>query len=150
MLMKSVHDIKQALTHVAPAVFGGTPVLFAYLYGSYAVGTVHPFSDLDIAVYVEGLDERSCLNLELSLGLLFDEKLEHAVQSDVRVLNRLPLTVKGKILTDGELIYSISEERRIELESQVRRSYFDFLPVMHQYQDAYRNKLLELESNGLR
>ena len=150
MLTKSVHETKQTLNQVAPAVFGGTPVLFAYLYGSYAGGAVHPFSDLDIAVYVEGLDEKSCLDLELSLGLLIEEKLDHAVQSDIRALNHLPLVIRGKILTDGELVYSRSEERRIEFESQVRRSYFDFLPVVHQYQDAYLKKLLGLDAHGLR
>lgn len=148
--MNRVQDIKAALNQAAPAIFGGTPVLFAYLYGSYAEGAVHPFSDLDIAVYVDEQDERSCLYMELSLGLLIEEKLDHAVQSDVRALNHLPLAVKGKILTDGELIYSKSEERRVEFESQVRRSYFDFLPVVHQYQQAYRKKLLELETHGLR
>ena len=53
--------------------------------------------------------EGSCLDLELSLALRIDEKLDHAVQSEVRVLNHLPLVVKGRILADGELIYSRDE-----------------------------------------
>jgi|OpeIllAssembly_1097287.scaffolds.fasta_scaffold112306_2 predicted nucleotidyltransferase len=150
MQMKRVQDIKRALDQVAPAIFNETPVLFAYLYGSYAQGAVHPFSDLDIAIYVEGLDKKSCLDLELSLGLLLDEKLDHRVQSDVRVVNHLPLVVKGEILAVGELIYSRAEYQRIEFETQVRRVYFDFLPVVQRYRNAYRKKLLGVQANGLR
>jgi len=150
MQTKSVQGIKRALDQIAPAVFNETPVLFAYLYGSYAKDAVHPFSDLDIAIYVEGVDKRSCLDLELSLGLLLDEKLSHRVQSDVRVINHLSLVVKGKILTEGTLIYSKAENQRIEFETQLRKVYFDFLPVLHHYRKAYRKKLSGVQANGLR
>jgi len=123
-------------------VFGGTPVLFAYLYGSYVKGLFHPFSDLDVGIFVEGLDIRSSLDLELSLALQIDEKLDHTVQSEVRILNHLPLVVKGRILEEAELVYSRDEEKRIDFETQVRQSYFDFLPVIQQYQKAYRERVL--------
>jgi predicted nucleotidyltransferase len=45
--------IKETLIKYANTFFGESPVLFAYLYGSYAVHQTHPFSDLDIAVYIE-------------------------------------------------------------------------------------------------
>ena len=44
---------EQKLRNIAPDLFKQSPVHFAYLYGSYAKGTAHPFSDLDVAVYVE-------------------------------------------------------------------------------------------------
>jgi predicted nucleotidyltransferase len=133
-------DIKQKLHTAAPIVFEQTPVLFAYLYGSHVKGLSHPFSDLDIAIFVEGLDIKACLDLELSLALRIDENLDHVVQSEVRVLNHLPLVVKGRILGEGELIFSRAEDKRIEFETQVRKAYFDFLPVIRQYQNAYREK----------
>jgi predicted nucleotidyltransferase len=142
--------LKQKLNQIAPAVFEESPVLFAYLYGSYAQGAAHSFSDLDIGICVEGLDVRACLDIELSLALRIDEKLDHIVQSEVRVINHLPLVVKGKILTDGELIYSKAEDKRIEFETQVRKAFFDFLPVILQYRNAYREKLLMVQANGLR
>jgi len=135
-------DIKEKLRTAAPDVFEGTPVLFAYLYGSYAKGLSHPFSDLDVGIFVEGLDIRAGLDLELSLALRLDEKLDHTVQSEVRILNHLPLVVKGRILEQAELVYSRAEEKRIDFEIRVRKSYFDFLPVIQQYQKAYREKLL--------
>ena len=62
--------VKQKLKQSASSIFAETPVLFAYLYGSFAKGVTHPFSDLDVGIFVEGLDTKACLNLELSLSLL--------------------------------------------------------------------------------
>jgi uncharacterized protein len=143
-------SLKEKLHVIAPETFEKTPVLFAYLYGSYAKGLSHPFSDLDIGIYVEGLDTKACLDLELSLALGIDEKMDHVVQSEVRVMNHLPLVFKGKILTDGELIYSRAEDKRIEFETHVRKSYFDFLPVIHRYQNAYRKKLFSELGSDIR
>lgn len=141
--------IKEKLVEIASELFKGTPVLFAYLYGSYAGGAPHKFSDLDVGIFIEGLDAATCLDLELSLSLRIDEQLDHVVQSEVRVVNHLPLVVKGKILADGELIYSIAEEQRIELESRVRQAYFDFLPVIREYQNIYREQALSVSGDGL-
>ena len=127
---------------IVPMIFEKTPVLFAYLYGSYAGGLHHRFSDLDVGVYVEGLDRRACLDLQLSLSLSIDERLDHTVQSEVRILNHLPLVVQGRILGDAELIYSRDERARIEFETHIRKAYFDFLPVIHAYQEAYRERSL--------
>lgn len=135
-------DLKQKFHTAAPLVFEQTPVLFAYLYGSYVKGLSHPFSDLDVGIFVEGLDIKACLDLELSLALRIDENLDHVVQSEVRVLNHLPLVVKGRILGEAELIFSRAEDRRVEFETQVRKAYFDFLPVIHQYHSTYREKAL--------
>ena len=78
------------------------------------------------------------MNLELSLSLRFDEQLNHRVQSEVRILNHLPLTVKGRILGESRLIYSIDEEQRVAFETLVRSAYFDFLPVIQHYRETYR------------
>ena len=145
-----MNDIRQKLHEIAPLIFEETPVLFAYLYGSYAKGLSHPFSDLDIGIFVEGLDRKACLDLELSLALRIDEKLDHTAQSEVRVLNHLPLVVKGRILADSQLIYSRAEDKRIEFETQVRAAYFDFLPVIQQYQNAYREKALSVSGDDTR
>jgi hypothetical protein len=44
--MKSA-EIKNKINDIATDVFRDTQVLFAYLYGSYAVDQAHPFSDKD-------------------------------------------------------------------------------------------------------
>jgi predicted nucleotidyltransferase len=140
-------DLRQKLHQIAPSIFEDTPVLFAYLYGSYATGVSHPFSDLDIGIYVEGLDVKACLDLELSLALRIDQDLEHTLQTEVRILSHLPLAVIGSILSEAELIYSRNEDKRIEFETRVRTAYFDFLPVIRQYRKSYRERAVQ--SSGI-
>ena len=131
----------QQLLKKAPSIFAETPVLFAYLYGSHAAGLPHPFSDLDIAIYAPAMQPKKCLDLELSLSLQVDEVLDHAIGTDVRGINHLPLAIQGQIITDGMLIYSRAEEQRIEFETRVRKLYFDFLPVINRYRRAHTSKL---------
>jgi hypothetical protein len=137
MSVERVKQIKSSLLAVAPDIFGNSPVLFAYLYGSYATGLVHPFSDLDIGIYVDQMSRRQCLELELSLALEIDEKLGSGVASEVRIINNLPLVVTGKIITEGLLIFSRNETIRVDFETSVRSAYFDFLPVLRRYQSMY-------------
>ena len=62
-------EIKRNIFNIATDVFRDTQVLFAYLYGSYAVDQAHPFSDLDIGIYVPRLSQREKLDLEMTLGI---------------------------------------------------------------------------------
>lgn len=138
-----MNPIHQKLTGIAAGIFSGQPVLFAYLYGSYATGLSHRYSDLDIAVFVKDTDVIDSLAFELSLSLKVDEALGHRVDTEVRIINHLPLPVVGRILTEGHLVYSISEDIRIAYETRMRGAYFDFLPVIRQYRNACFKKAVE-------
>jgi len=130
--------IKEALLKHANTFFGEAPVLFAYLYGSYAVDQSHPFSDLDIAIYTKKpLATRENMKLEMNLSLKIDNKFPVGPSSEVRTLNHLPLAVAGSVITEGVLIYCIDDDTRIDFEMNIRRSYFDFLPYMKNYQRMY-------------
>jgi predicted nucleotidyltransferase len=137
------------LKNVSPAIFEGTPVLFAYLYGSHAKALSHRYSDLDIGIVTDETSIEASLHLELSLSLRFDEQLRHRLQTDVRILNQLPLTVKGRILGEARLIYSIDEEKRVAFETMVRKAYFDFLPVIQQYHQIYRQQTIAESQHGI-
>lgn len=137
MFKKRVQKIKKTLTKYSIEIFNHHPVLFAYLYGSYATGLVHTFSDLDIGIYVEKNIGKESLEIELSLALEIDERLDRVVSSEVRIINHLPLIVLGKIITEGILIFSKKEAARVDFETSVRSAYFDFLPVIKSYQNAY-------------
>lgn len=134
--------IKETLLKHADAFFGESPVLFAYLYGSYAVDQPHSFSDLDIAIYIkEPLTTRENMKLEMNLSLKIDNKFPNGPSSDVRILNHLPLAVAGSVITEGVLIYCIDDDARIDFEMNIRRSYFDFLPYIKNYQRMYLAQL---------
>jgi predicted nucleotidyltransferase len=136
--MLNSRKIKETLLKNGDTIFGGSPVLFAYLYGSYAVDQSHPFSDLDIAIYIKKrLTSRESMKLEMNLSLKIDKKFPGGPSSDVRTINHLPLAVAGSVITEGILIYCMDDDERIDFEMNVRRLYFDFLPFIKNYQRTY-------------
>jgi uncharacterized protein len=129
--------VRQLILARAPEVFKTRPVLLSYLYGSYARGDIHVFSDIDIGVYLEEINPKKILDVELSLGLEFDDIIGGGCNVDVRTINNMPLMIKGKIVTDGMLLYSRDDSFRVEFETNVRKAYFDFKPYILRYQKAY-------------
>ncbi len=102
----TIRKIKDRLFEIIPDIFETAPILFAYLYGSVAIEQAHPFSDLDIAIYIApGLSVKDSFSLEMSLSLEIDKHLVNGPPCDVRIMNYLPLTVVGQIVTDGILVY---------------------------------------------
>lgn len=111
----------------AAEVLDGEPVLFAYLFGSHAMGRAHPRSDVDVAVY---LDESVPAARYLDLSLRLAGRLERAarvgpVEATV-VLNEAPIVLAGRILRDREVIYSRDEAARVRYESTTFRRFHDF------------------------
>ncbi|RLG27975.1 hypothetical protein DRN98_10170 [Methanosarcinales archaeon] len=142
LLTKNIKEIRNSLIEFCPQIFHNHPVQFGYLYGSYSTGAVHPFSDLDIAVYSVPASKRENMMLELMLALEIDQKLPDEVKSEVRVINALPLLVKGQIVTTGILIYSRDDTLRVDFETSVRGMYFDFLPSIRNYERDYLDSAL--------
>ena len=144
-----MNDLKQQLITITPEIFSGSPVLFAYLYGSHAKGQPHPFSDVDIVVFAESTEPYADLNLELSFSLRLDELLNHRYSTEIRIINNLHLTVVGDILQHGHLIYSRDEAKRVEYETQSRMAYFDFLHIVQYHKSIYRKNLIAAANNGI-
>ncbi|WP_155309093.1 type VII toxin-antitoxin system MntA family adenylyltransferase antitoxin [Desulfosarcina ovata] len=138
--MKAEH-IKNKIIAMAPEIFSEFKVLFAYLYGSVALGQHHRFSDLDIGVYTQKRSLSASRKLELDLSLAIDDKLVNALESDVRIMNALPLAIAGEIVTEGILIYCQDEDQRIAYETKIRMAYFDFYPMIRSYQKTYMEQI---------
>jgi len=123
------------LKDAAAAVLVGAPVRFAYLYGSVARGDAHPGSDVDIAVMFDrSVPAEERLRQELALGLTFDAELG-GKRADVRDLATMPLILRGRVVTEGALLFSRDEKGRVAFEVATRNEYFDFLPVYRAYQE---------------
>jgi predicted nucleotidyltransferase len=131
--------IKYHLLEIAPKIFRDHPVAFAYLYGSYSHGIVHPFSDLDICIYTDNISLREKLNLQMIIALQIDERMGIKIDSEVRIMNDMPLIIKGQVVTEGILIYSRDNELLVDVETSIRKAYFDFLPAIREYQQAFIN-----------
>jgi len=117
--MVTIQDLDR-LKCAAAAVLDGTPVRFAYLYGSVARGDAHPGSDVDIAVMFErSVPEEERLRHELALGLAFDARLG-GERADVRDLAAMPLILRGRVVTEGALLFSRDEAGRVAFEVAAR------------------------------
>ena len=135
--ISSVNRIRTLLKNKAQKILKNYPVLFSYLYGSYARGDAHPFSDIDIGIYLEDVPAQKVLDIELSLALDIDKALGHIGNVDARSMTDMPLMLKGNIVTEGILIYSVDEPSRVEFEINIRKAFFDFSPVIKRYHKAY-------------
>ncbi|UCE38963.1 MAG: nucleotidyltransferase domain-containing protein [Thermoplasmata archaeon] len=89
-------DIEQATKLIKK--IGGQKVRFIALYGSTAVGTITPLSDIDMAVYYDGnKDERFIFRMKI-MGRINDD-------FDVHIFQDLPLYIRKEIISHGKMVY---------------------------------------------
>lgn len=98
-------------------------VVFAYLFGGLARGKVTPLSDVDVAVYLESMENLPQYKLDL-----FD-RLTDALgtcEVDLVVLNKASISLVGRILAGKQIIVDKEPYRRHIYESVALREFFDF------------------------
>jgi predicted nucleotidyltransferase len=117
-------------------------IRFAYLLGSRVSGAARANSDADVAVMPK-----------LNLGLLDRERLAARLTTalgvpdvDVVSLDHASLELRGRIVQEGELIYSADEPGRVGFEVRTRSEYLDFLPTLERLQRSY---LAHVADHGL-
>lgn len=118
-------DILKAIPRAEIYLKNREDILFAYLFGSYAEGSVGPLSDLDVAIYLSG-ENVSEKKMEI-LGHLID--IFKTDEIDLVVLNNAPLTLRMKILQKKRLLADNAPFIRHAYESVTMRSYFDFSKI---------------------
>ncbi len=98
------------------------PVRFAVLYGSYAAGRPTPVSDIDLAVYVEEIDDF------LDVVNAADEAFpDHRI--DVVNLKGKPALIYYEALASG-IMFLMRDEAFFKQEKfRVMREYLDFKPT---------------------
>jgi len=112
-------------------VLGDFPeIVAAYAYGSRVSGQPLPLSDLDIALVVRGAAASDDPLLAERVAARLTLELDSAPELDVHIASSLPLPVRGRVVTDGVLLYETDPSTRVEFETSTRRLYFDFLPFL--------------------
>jgi len=101
-------DILSRIPRAAKLLLEDPNVVFAYLFGGLASGSVKPLSDVDFAVFV-----RETANLA-------EYKL------DLVVLNTAPTSLAGRILGNRRVLVDKEPFRRHAYESLTLRKFFDF------------------------
>lgn len=143
-MMAESHEIDvdrliSCLRKRAGKILADRPVILAYLHGSRVSGDALPTSDIDIAIIMSpdltlSTYDRTLIEFDIAAEY---EKECNLSEVDVRSIDSAPLTVQGKVITDGILIYSRNEEFRVAYEVTTRKRYFDFLPVECMMRDAF-------------
>lgn len=103
-------------------------IVAVYLYGSTLGGRVSPLSDVDLALVLTD-DPEDPLFAE-RVAARVGEELGGDIEIDAHVAADLPLPVRGRVVTQGRLIYERDPSSRVEFETATRRLYFDFLPLL--------------------
>ncbi len=99
--MKSA-EIKKNTLKIAEEVFRDTQVLFAYLYGSYAVNQAHPFSD----------DEEAFLNDKILIGSA-KYYLQISIECCLDVANHIIASERYRVPKDYADSFAVLEEKGV-------------------------------------
>ena len=114
-------------------VLSSFDVIVCYLYGSVVRKQQTPLSDIDLAILMgrgSSAVERGRKSLKITNAIA---NILDAQEIDVRVLNDSPLEHRYNVIKEGRVIYSNDERERIEFESITLMEYFDFRPIIDQY-----------------
>jgi hypothetical protein len=124
-MMADMHELDR-LREAGPGSLEGTPVLFAYVFGSVAEGRAGPASDVDVAVFVEpDVPSERYVDLSLELARRLAEG-SGVGRIEVLVLNDAPLPIKGRAVRHRIVLFSRDEPARVAFESLTLREFFDF------------------------
>ncbi len=98
-------------------------VVFAYLFGGLAAGTVKALSDVDVAVYLRKTSGLAVYKLDL-----FDRvsRALGTAEVDLVVLNTAPTSLAGRILASRRVLVDKEPFVRHVYESRTLRQFFDF------------------------
>jgi predicted nucleotidyltransferase len=141
-------ELVSRLREHLPAILSGEPVRLAYLYGSSVTGLTTPFSDVDVALVAgEALRPLVRLKLILRVQLALADVCD-IPSADVRLIDEAPLVFRGRVLTDGILVYARDEAFRVEFEVTTRLLYFDYLPIHREMQEAFFQDVRERGLHG--
>lgn len=131
-------------TSAVHPVLAEAGVRFAHLFGSRATGRHHPDSDADIAIMP---DRPLDLLAEAGLADRLAQVL-HVPAVDLIDLRRASLGLRGRVLTEGRLLYSADEVGRVAFEVRTRSEYFDFLPTQRAHRDSFLRRVAAKGHDG--
>ncbi|NCN38953.1 MAG: nucleotidyltransferase domain-containing protein [Candidatus Aenigmarchaeota archaeon] len=99
-----------------------------YLFGSYAMGTATPMSDIDVCVVVERdiSDDKKADIVSLSSDRI-----------DVSMFWDLPIFIRHRVLKDGKILFERDEGFLNSVRVLTLREYFDFKPMIERFSEVY-------------
>ncbi len=129
---------QQAVETIKNALMSKEEIEFAFIYGSFSDesgGSNLPFHDIDVGVYVTGMDEKESVYYGFEVSGELSSLVNVSV--DVRVINFAPVMFLFHVIR-GQLIVDKDEDARCALMEDVTRRYLDMKPLFHRaIKEAY-------------
>jgi predicted nucleotidyltransferase len=118
---------QQVVERLRHELFSLTGVVFAFIYGSFNDYSSNlPFHDIDVGVYITGMDKKESFYYSLDLSARLTSLLKLPV--DIRVVNFAPTTFCFHVIR-GQLIVDKNEDVRCEFMEWVTGHYLDMKPL---------------------
>lgn len=114
-----------------------------YLFGSYCKNTQNRNSDIDIAIStIYKLSNVENAKIISSFTNLLERAIK--IKTDIVLLDESSLTLQYEIIKYGYMIYCNNESKRIRLQCEILKKYFDF----SYYSDYYNEILIDSIKQG--
>ncbi|MFA4876181.1 MAG: nucleotidyltransferase domain-containing protein [Methanoregula sp.] len=108
----------------------------AYLYGSFLHNDT--YQDIDIAILLSGsMEPYALFKLQMQIAGEIEELLSPQVPCDVRVLNAAPVEFQYEVIKTGSIVFSRSEEQKIDYETDIMRQYLDLKYLFDRVDQAF-------------
>jgi len=119
-------------------------IVFSYIFGSYAQGSIRGNSDIDIAIYLKkDIDIDTYLEIKMNLS----EVLKREV--DLVILNNAPPLLKYEIYKNNILLFSRDKTLESKYKVKTLFEYSDIKRYLNLSYDKTIERLKkEVESNG--
>ncbi len=115
-----------------------------YLFGSFGTEFAHSFSDIDLGIVFQPPDVGLMNEMKLEADLT---RLLNKDEIDVVNLNKAPVSLQYKAVTEGELLHEGSYEAHSDFLEMVYKRYLDYLPDLEAYEREYEKALKEAYLN---
>lgn len=116
------------------------PVLFAYVFGSYAKSRVREKSDLDIAVFFDAkIKNKAQYVLKSDLREDLAQSLKKYDRISLIVLNEAPPLMEKEVVYGGKLVYSKDDLAQTHYQAQAVSRWLDY----KWHYDRFAEKLLK-------
>lgn len=111
-------------------------VILVYLFGSFAIGRPHAFSDVDVGVYFREFSLAEFMKVHGALSRAL------GAQVDTIPLNKAPPLLRYEILKKGKRLISKDETTRIAYESRAILEGLDEKPLIEAIREANLRRVL--------
>lgn len=105
-------------------------VVLAYLFGSFATGRPHAFSDVDVGIYFKKPSLKEFMSVHGALSRTL------GIEVDMIPLNNAPPLMRYEILRKGKRLVSKDEKTRVTYESRAIMEGLDEKPLIEFIREA--------------